>query len=143
MKAAAIKKCREYNDYTLEGMISLGECVAHWRKAPKPHWEPVNASTMSPGELERQRTRVWTQGDLAKIINTEFQRTGSKAFNQSSISRLESGFTQQPNIVLIELIADLQICLNPQTNQPFTDRDMLAIAKGLLDWRTGECLSPA
>jgi hypothetical protein len=32
--------------------------------------------------------------------------------------------------------------INPKTKKPFSDADLKAIAKELLDWRTGEPLNP-
>lgn len=134
---------RQYDDYTFEGQKALGEAVAYFREADKPNWKPFVTQGMSEAEIAAERGR-WSQAQIAAIINREFGLTGKIKVTQSAIHRLEAPPLNrtEPPLRLIELIASLEIMINPKTKKPFSDADLKAIAKELLDWRTGEQLNP-
>lgn len=128
---------RGYEDYSLDGLILLGEAVRYWREAPKPHWEPV--VQLHPEDLALEKGR-WTQVQMAAIINREYGLRRGDSINGERLSRLEkpASSRSEPPLRLLELIIGLNIMLNPKTKAPFTLAELLDIAKCRLDWRTGE-----
>lgn len=134
---------RQYDDYTFEGQRALGEAVAYFRESDKPYWTPVATQGMKQSEIESEKG-YWSQSRMAQIINREFGLSGELKVTQSAIFRLESPPLNrtEPPLRLIELIASLKIMIDPKSQKPFTDIDLRNIAKGLLDWRTGEQLNP-
>lgn len=134
---------RNYADYTLDGQIALGEAVKFFREGEKPHWKPYVVNGLSDEEIAAEQGR-WTLKQMAAIINREFGLSGELVVTDSALHRLERPPVNriEPPLRLIELIANLQIMVNPRTKEPFSDADLKAIAKGLLDWRTGKALDP-
>lgn len=130
---------RDYADFTFEGQVQLGEAVSHFREAAKPQWTPYVTAGMSEEEIEAERGR-WTLRQMADIINREFGLHGELVVSRDALHRLERPpiARMEPPLRLIELIANLEIMVNPKTGKPFSDADLIAIAKGLLDWRTGK-----
>lgn len=133
---------RQYSEYTFKGLVALGEAVAYFREADKPHWRPVVTDGMSEVEQVLERGK-WSQVKMAEIINREFGLSGDLEISKSAIQRLESPAVSrtEPPLRLIELIASLEIMINPKTQEPYSDDDLRAIAKGKLNWENGERLN--
>lgn len=128
---------REFDGYSLEGMMALGEAIRHWREAAKPHWQPC--TPLPPDELLIERGR-WTQVKMAEVLNREYGLQRGFLITGDRLSRIEKPNTgiQEPPLRVLELIVGLNIMLNPKTNAPFTLMELLDVAKCRLDWRTGE-----
>lgn len=125
---------RQFDDYTLNGLIALGQAVRYWREAEKPHWRPM----VKPNDLEIEQGR-WTL-DMAKaIIDREYGIRDSRLVTRDQIHALEVPPVRrtEPPLRLLELWAGLNIMLNPATGQPYSFQDLLEIAKENLDWQTG------
>ncbi|WNZ23090.1 hypothetical protein HJG54_09605 [Leptolyngbya sp. NK1-12] len=61
--------------------------------------------------------------------------------NEWSISRFLNGKTDKPDGTMIMTLADLEICRNPATGQPYSFRELMLIACEELDPQTGQPFS--
>lgn len=137
-------------EYTLEGRKQLAEAINHIRRMKKKHWVPsveiplINIDRkfkMFP-TLQAEKTEEWTMDAMVAILNREYQADEDSRISRDRIFKLENPHVnaRSLDLRLIEKIAGLELLLNPNSGKAYDEQDFLAIAKEMLDWRTGEYL---
>lgn len=75
----------------------------------------------------------WDQKTLTQKLNERGHIT-----SEWNVSRFLNGKTDKPDGTLILTLAEMEICRNPSTSQPYSVRDLMLIACEEIDPKTGK-----
>lgn len=150
---------KDFNDrlgvlpITQQGIINLGSAIDHLKNKRKPDWVPVSRGPdgdksktyVSDDEWDEEKNEPWSYDDFARIVNREYGLWKDAKISRDALNRIIQPRlnTKPPNTQLLGLIAGLHILKNPETGVPYDFVDFIAIAKEVLDWRTGEYKLPS